>query len=439
MADYRPNCPGAPPIKASEIGDLIKKSGATEVHFRSLDLFGARRRIAVPAAAVDEDVLLSGVLAEGILFRPDLATARVDNFGSAPTISLMCDGLDPATKGPHPCDTRAVARRAHESLRSSGIADIALFGTTAACYVFDRSAADGDYPPINVAFPIDRRSETAAALAAWSVDLAMHRETEGSGQAAFDLRDEPLLRSADTLTIFKYIVKSVAEKHGTQATFMPLPLFGEPGSGLNCRQSLWKDGRPLFFDANGYAECSQMMLYYIGGLLTHLPSVLAFAAPSSNSYTRLASGTAPVDVAFSAKSPSAAIGISLASPGNPKAKRLDFRCPDASANPYLAFSAMLLAGMDGIKHKIDPVRAGFGPLDRPAADLPAAEALKIASVPRSLRESLAALVADRAYLTAGGVFTDTLIDAWIAQATAREIAPLAARPHPYEYALSFDV
>jgi glutamine synthetase len=231
----------------------------------------------------------------------------------------------------------------------------------------------------------------------------------------------------------------VARAHGKTVTFMPKPLFGDNGSGMHVHQSLWKGGKPLFYDAKGYAECSQTMLWYIGGLLTHIDSLLAFCAPTTNSYKRLVPHyEAPVNVAYSARNRSAAIRIPMYYKGDPKAKRLEFRPPDPTANPYIAFAAMLCAGIDGIKKKIDPATAGFGPLDTNIYELEPEAAARIRSVPGSLRESLEALRNDHAYLTEGGVFTQEFIDEWIDYKIERELKPVEIRPHPYEFFLYFD-
>jgi glutamine synthetase len=266
-----------------------------------------------------------------------------------------------------------------------------------------------------------------------------HHEVASAGQAEIDFNYDSLVRTADNVMALKYVVKNVALRNGKTATFMPKPLFGDNGSGMHCHQSLWKDGKPLFFDRSGYAECSQTMLYYIGGLLAHIDSVLAFAAPTTNSYKRLVPHyEAPVNVAFSARNRSAAIRIPMFFSGNPKAKRLEFRPPDATANPYLAFSAMLLAGLDGIKRKIDPVKAGYGPLDKNIYELPPEESAKLRTVPGSLRAALEALAADHEYLTAGGVFSKDFITRWIDYKMETEVKPVEIRPTPYEFELYFD-
>jgi glutamine synthetase len=265
-----------------------------------------------------------------------------------------------------------------------------------------------------------------------------HHEVATAGQAEIDMRFTTLLQMADNLMTYKYVLKNVAAQHGKTVTFMPKPLFGDNGSGMHTHQSLWKAGKPLFYDAKGYAESSQMMLFYIGGLLTHIDSILAFAAPTTNSYKRLVPHyEAPVNVAFSARNRSAAIRIPMYFSASPKSKRLEFRPPDPTCNPYLAFSAMLCAGIDGIKKKIDPIKAGFGPLDQNIYDLSEEEAAKLKTVPGSLQETLDALKVDQAYLTESGVFPKTFIDDYIAYREA-EIKAVDIRPHPYEFYLYFD-
>jgi glutamine synthetase len=247
------------------------------------------------------------------------------------------------------------------------------------------------------------------------------------------------MKTADNLMTFKYVVRSVAAKYGKSVTFMPKPVFGDNGSGMHVHQSLWNDDKPLFYDKDGYAECSPMMLHYIGGLLTHIDSLMAFCAPTTNSYKRLVPHyEAPVNVAFSARNRSAAIRIPMFYQGKPKAKRLEFRPPDPSCNPYLAFSALLCAGLDGIKRKIDPMKAGFGPLDENIYEMSPEKAATIRSVPGSLRQSLDALKNDHAYLLEGGVFTEDFINLWIDYKVEREVKPVDIRPHPYEFYLYYD-
>jgi glutamine synthetase len=260
-----------------------------------------------------------------------------------------------------------------------------------------------------------------------------------AGQAEIDIKFDTLVRMADKLMTYKYVIKNVAHRHGTVATFMPKPIYGDNGSGMHVHQSLWRRGEPLFFDARGYAQLSETARWYIGGLLLHAPAILAFAAPTTNSYKRLVPGfEAPVNLVFSARNRSAAIRIPMYS-GNPAAKRVEFRPPDASCNPYLAFSAMLLAGLDGIERRIDPGAHGMGPIDKNIYELSAAEYEAIRSVPGSLAEALGALDEDRAFLTKGGVFTNDLIDGYIADKQAREVDQVRLRPTPHEFYLYFDV
>jgi glutamine synthetase len=260
-----------------------------------------------------------------------------------------------------------------------------------------------------------------------------------AGQAEIDIKFDTLVRMADKLMTYKYVVKNVAHRHGKVATFMPKPIYGDNGSGMHVHQSLWQRGEPLFFDARGYAMLSETARFYIGGLLLHAPAILAFAAPTTNSYKRLVPGfEAPVNLVFSARNRSAAIRIPMYS-GNPASRRVEFRPPDAACNPYLAFSAMLLAGLDGIERRIDPSAYGMGPIDKNIYELSEREYEEIRSVPGSLAEALQALDEDRAFLTESGVFTDDLIDGYIASKLVREVDEVRLRPTPHEYYLYFDV
>jgi glutamine synthetase len=472
--------------KPSDIIDLIKKQGIKMIDLRFVDVPGTWQHTSVPAAAMDEDALVAGIGFDGssirgfqsihesdMIMKPDLDTAYVDTFREIPTLTFTCDIFDPAKQSWYEKDPRNVAKRAEAYMQSLGIGDTAYFGPEAEFFIFDSVAyenepntvgysidsveahwnsgepyagyrirnKEGYYPVPPTDQLMDLRSEIAVELANWGIDVEMqHHEVATAGQAEIDFRFDSLVKTADNLMKFKYVVKSVCARNGKVATFMPKPLFGDNGSGMHVHQSIWKDGKPLFFDAKGYGECSQLMLYYIGGLLTHISSVLAFAAPTTNSYKRLVPHyEAPVNVAFSARNRSAAVRIPMFFLGNAKAKRLEFRPPDPTANPYLAFSAMLLAGLDGIKREIDPVKAGFGPLDRNIYELPPEEAAKLKTVPGSLRESLDALAADHDYLLEGGVFTKEFIDEWIEYKNDKELKPVEIRPHPYEFHLYFDV
>ena len=475
--------------KPAEIIKLIEERGIKMVDLKFVDVPGMWQHNTVPADQFDEDALVAGIGFDGssirgfqsihesdMILKPDFETAYVDTFRTVPTLSMICDVFDPVAGALYAKDPRNIARRAEAYLQKTGIADTAYFGPEAEFFILDNviyentghragyeidsveghwnSAStdsrnlgytlrpkEGYYPVSPSDTYTDVRSEMALVLREWGIEVEMqHHEVGTGGQAEIDMRFDSLLKTADNLMTYKYVIKNVAHAHGKTVTFMPKPLFGDNGSGMHVHQSLWKGGKPLFYDAKGYAECSQTMLYYIGGLLTHIDSLLAFCAPTTNSYKRLVPHyEAPVNVAFSARNRSAAIRIPMYFQGNPKTKRLEFRPPDPSANPYLAFSAMLCAGIDGIKRKIDPAKAGFGPLDTNIYDLEPEAAKGIRSVPGSLRESLDALKNDHDYLTEGGVFTESFIDEWIDYKIERELKPVDIRPHPYEFYLYFDV
>jgi glutamine synthetase len=472
--------------KPNDILDFIKKHDVKMVDLVFIDVPGTWQHATVPAAAVDADTLVDGIGFDGssirgfqsihesdMLLKPDLETARLDGFRAVPTLSIICDIFDPMAQDSYDRDPRNIAKRAEAYLKASGIGDTAYFGPEAEFFILDSVAfenepqstgyaidsieghwnsgepglgytirnKEGYYPVPPADHLMDLRAEMALELEKWGIHIEMqHHEVATAGQAEIDMRFDSMLKMADNLMTFKYVIKNVANKNGKTVTFMPKPLFGDNGSGMHVHQSLWKGGQPLFYDASGYAECSQMMLYYIGGLLTHIDSLLAFAAPTTNSYKRLVPHyEAPVNVAFSARNRSAAVRIPMYFKGSPKSKRLEFRPPDPSCNPYLTFAALLCAGIDGIKKQIDPVKAGFGPLDTNIYELPPEEAAKLRSVPGSLGDALAALNEDHAYLTEGGVFSEDFIQTWIEYKTEKELRPVAIRPHPYEFYLYFDI
>lgn len=287
---------------------------------------------------------------------------------------------------------------------------------------------------------LELRAEMALVLEQIGIPVeALHHEVATAGQAEIDMKYDTLTKMADNVMLFKWVVKNVAFKHGKTATFMPKPLCGDNGSGMHVHQSLWQKGQPLFFDAAGYAMLSQTALYYIGGLLTHAPALLALTSPTTNSYKRLVPGfEALVNIAFSQRNRSAAIRIPMYSK-DPKSKRIEFRPPDPGCNPYLAFAAMLMAGLDGIKNKIDPVAAGFGPFDVNIFELPPEKRASIKNVPASLEGSLAALEADHDFLLAGGVFTPDLLETWVNYKRANEVDPIRLHPHPFEFKLYYDI
>jgi glutamine synthetase len=397
----------------------------------------------------------------------------MDPFTQEPTLCVVCNAVDPISRQGYAFDPRSVAVRAESYLKSTGIADVANFGPEAEFFVFDsvqfenepqragyainsdeghwnsgRDADDkgpnlghrirpkeGYVPCAPVDTLIDIRSEISLILAECGIDVeCLHHEVATAGQCEIDFRFSNLLGTADNLQIFKHVVKNTARRNGKTATFMPKPLFGDNGSGMHCHQSLWKGDKPLFA-GDGYAGLSETALHYIGGLLKHAAAIVAFAAPTTNSYKRLVPGfEAPVNLAYSARNRSAAIRIPMFST-NPKLKRLEFRPPDPSCNPYIAFSAMLMAGIDGVQNRIDP----GAPLDKDIYDLSPEELKDVPSLPGSLDDSLNALENDHDFLLKGDVFTPQIIDRWISYKREREIQPLRLRPHPLEFSMYYDV
>jgi glutamine synthetase len=403
---------------------------------------------------------------------PDVTTAYVDPFRAAKTLNVTCSIVEPRTGEPYGRDPRQVAAKAEEYLRSTGIADTAYFGPEAEFYVFDdvrfetkqnagyyhidsiegawntgrveeggnrgyKTRYKGGYFPLPpVDHYADLRDQMTSALIGVGIAVERaHHEVGTAGQAEINYRFNTLQAAADEVLKFKYIVKNVAWQNGKTATFMPKPLFGDNGSGMHSHQSLWKEGAPLFYDELGYAGLSDIARYYIGGLLHHAPSMLAFTNPTVNSYHRLVPGfEAPVNLVYSSGNRSACVRVPITGT-NAKAKRIEFRIPDPACNPYLAFSAMVLAGIDGIKNKIEPP----APIDKDLYELPPDEAASIPQVPGSLDKVLDELEADHAYLIEGDVFTEDLIEAWIDYKRSTEIDPIRLRPHPHEFELYYDV
>jgi glutamine synthetase len=400
---------------------------------------------------------------------PDPTTAQLDPFAKDPTLSIICDVHDPIKKERYSRDPRNVAQKAEAFLRTSGIADTAYFGPEAEFFVFDDvrfgqtmnssyysvDSVEGEWnngddrtPNLGYRprtkegyFPVpphdhlqDLRTEMVLTMIQCGIPIEVHHhEVATAGQNEIDMRFDRLTPMADKLLMYKYIVKNVAARHGKVATFMPKPLFGDNGSGMHCHQSLWKDGTNLFYDANGYARISQTCKYYIGGLLNHARALMAFCAPTTNSYKRLVPGyEAPVNLVYSARNRSAACRIPMISE-NPKAKRIEFRPPDPTANPYLAFAAMLMAGLDGIQKQMDPGQ----PLDQNTYELEGTIANELPTVPGSLDESLRALEEDHTFLYQGDVFTPDVLDAWL-ELKRDAVDAIRLRPHPYEFYLYFD-
>ena len=465
--------------------DYCRQQGVRIVDLKFIDVPGVWQHLSIPLTELDEGAFASGIGFDGssirgfqhiqesdMLLIPDPTSAYIDPAYQIPTISLICTIMDPATRGSYSRDPRYIAQKAEAYLKSTGLADTSYWGPELEFFVFDevrydqnthsgyyfidsaegqwntgRSEAGGNlgYKPRYKEgyFPVpptdtmqDLRSEMVLKMMDIGITIeAHHHEVATAGQAEIDMRFDTLTKMADQVMMFKYVVKNVARAHGKTATFMPKPLFQDNGTGMHTHQSLWKNGQPLFYDAKGYAGFSEMGLFYIGGLLKHAPALLGFCAPTTNSYRRLVPGyEAPVNLAYSARNRSACIRIPMYF-DNPKAKRLEFRCPDPSANPYLAFSACLMAGLDGIRNKIHPGE----PLDADLYELPAAEAAKIKQVPGSLDASLDALEADHEFLLEGDVFTKDLIDVWLDYKREKEVDAIRLRPHPHEFNLYFDI
>jgi glutamine synthetase len=468
----------------AEVVQFARDQGVEIVDLRFCDLPGLMQHFSVPVAELTEDVFEDGFGFDGssirgfqqiqesdMILRPDPDTAIVDPFRQHPTLNLNCWVHDPITLESYSRDPRYVARKAEEHLRSTGIADTCYVGPEAEFFIFDDVRFDqqpnrsfyqvdsveaswnsgreegpnlgykpryreGYFPVPPMDHYQDLRSEMTVMLQRLGIDVEVqHHEVGTAGQAEIDIRFDSLLRQADKLMLFKYVVKNVAWANGKTATFMPKPIFQDAGSGMHVHQSLWRGGEPLFYDEQGYAGLSDLARWYIGGLLHHAPALLAFTNPTTNSYKRLVPGyEAPVNLVYSQRNRSASVRIPLYSQ-SPKAKRLEFRCPDPSANPYLAFSAMLMAGLDGIQNRIEPP----APVDKDLYDLPPEELAAVPQVPASLEEALAALEADQDFLTAGGVFTDDLIEAWITYKRQYEVNALRLRPHPWEFYLYYDI
>jgi len=468
-----------------ELLRYIRNEGVKFVDVRFCDLPGVMQHFTVPVESFGPDVFTNGLAFDGssirgfqqihesdMLLLPDVATAFIDPFRVEKTLALNFFIHDPFTREPYSRDPRNVAKKAETYLQSSGIADTAYFGPEAEFYIFDsirhetgpnqgyyyidsiegwwNSGKDepggnrGYKTPYKAGyFPVpptdhyaDLRDQMVRNLISlgFTVERA-HHEVGTAGQAEINYKYSTLLHAGDQLQLFKYVVKNTAWLAGKTATFMPKPLFGDNGSGMHTHQSLWLNGEPLFYDETGYGGLSDIARWYIGGLLYHAPSLLAFTNPTINSYRRLVPGfEAPVNLVYSQRNRSACTRIPVTGT-NPKAKRIEFRVPDPSSNPYLAFSAMLMAGLDGIRNKIEPP----APIDKDLYDLPPEEVAQVKQVPGSLPEVLDALERDHNYLLEGGVFTTDLIETWIAYKREREVDPVRLRPTPHEFALYFDV
>jgi glutamine synthetase len=468
----------------AEVMNLAREAGIKIFDFRFVDLLGTWQHTSKSIDDVDEDIFEEGVGFDGssirgfqainesdMLMIPDPSTARIDPYTSIPTMYLLCDIFDPVTRQRYSRDPRGVAQRAEEYLVVSGLGDTAYFGPEPEFFVFDNvqyahtnessfhsvdsvegfwnTGTDegpnlgykirpkaGYYPVPPHDTLMDIRSEMVLTMGELGVPVEIHHHEVGTaGQCEIDMRFDTLTDMGDKTMTYKYVVRNTARKHNKVATFMPKPIFADNGSGMHVHQSIWKAGKNLMFDPEGYAGLSEFARFYVGGLLKHGPSLLAFAAPTVNSYRRLVPGfEAPVNLVYSQRNRSAAIRIPTYSTSE-KSKRIEFRCPDTAANPYLTFAALLLAGLDGVKNRIDP----GAPADFDLYEATPAQLRRIRSTPHSLDEALNALERDNAYLLEGGVFTPDLIESWISWKRSTEIAPVALRPTPYEFYLYFDV
>ncbi len=466
-----------------EVLALCREKTVKAIDLRFMDFPGIWQHFTIPVDKLEEDVFEEGLGFDGSSIRgwqainesdmlvvPQPETAALDPFCTLPTLSMICNILDPITHEDYSRDPRNVARKAVNYLKSTGIGDTCYMGPELEFFIFDDIRYDqntqssyffidsvegqwnrgreenpnlgnklrykeGYFPVPPADQMMNIRNEMMQTLIDCGISVeAQHHEVATAGQSEIDMKFDKLVAMADKVMMYKYVLKNVARRHGKTVTFMPKPLFGDNGSGMHTHASIWKGGEPLFA-GNGYAGLSQMALYAAGGLIKHAPPVLAFACPTTNSYKRLVPGfEAPVNLAYSQRNRSAAIRIPMYSQ-SPKAKRLEFRCPDPSCNPYLSFSAILMAMIDGIQNKIDPGE----PLDKDIYDLEPEELAKVPKAPGSLDESLAALKKDHEFLLRGEVFTEDVIETWIDYKTKNEVQAMQLRPHPYEFCLYYDI
>lgn len=468
----------------SEVIALAKEKELKIVDFKFMDLPGMWQHFSMPISELTEDLFEEGVGFDGssirgfqqihesdMLLFPDPATAIVDPACKIDTLSIVCNIKDPVTLESYSRDVRHVAQKAEAYLKSTGIADTSFWGPEAEFYLLNDirygqdhhsgyyfvDSVEGNWntgrdegPNLGYKprykegyFPVppsdtlqDVRSEMILKMIECGIDVEVHHHEVGTGgQGEIDVRYDTLTRMGDKMALYKYIIKNIARAHNLTATFMPKPLFEDNGSGMHTHQSLWKDNQNIFFDAQGYSLLSETALFYIGGLLKHAPSLCALIAPTTNSYKRLVPGfEAPVNIAYSQRNRSACVRIPIYHK-SPKAKRVEFRTPDPSCNPYLAFSALLMAGLDGVQNKIHP----GNPVDKDLYDLEPEDMAAIESTPSSLSEALDALEDDHEYLLKGDVFTQDVIDSWIEYKHENEVDAINLRPHPYEFHLYHDI
>jgi len=471
-------------LTPKDVVKLVKDRDIKMIDFKFVDMPGVWQHYSIPAYRLDESLFEDGIGFDGSSIRgfaqiqesdmlvfPDPDTAFVDAMLEVPTLSLTCNVRDPLTLEPFSRDPRYIAQKAEKYLLSAGLGELSYWGPEAEFYIFndirfDQGPNFGYYyvdsregiwnsgkdekPNLGYRprhkegyFPVppmdtfqDLRSTIMLTMEQVGIRAEVHHhEVATAGQAEIDMKYDTLVRMADKVMLFKYLVKNICRRAGLSASFMPKPIFQDNGSGMHVHQSIWKGGTNLFYDERGYAGLSPMARYYIGGLLKHAPALLAFAAPSTNSYRRLVPGfEAPVNLVYSQSNRSAAVRIPMYSK-TPASKRIEFRCPDPSCNPYLTFAALLMAGIDGIQNKIDPGE----PIDKNLYDLPPEEKAQVMSTPASLEQVLKELEADHEFLLRGDVFTRDVIETWIHYKTEHELDPVRLRPHPYEFFLYYDI
>ena len=469
-------------MKPREVLAMCREKEVKAIDLRFTDFFGAWQHFTIPVGKLEEDVFEDGLGFDGssirgwqainesdMLLVPVPGSAFVDPFAQIPTLAMICMIQDPISREDYSRDPRNIARKAVNYLKSTGIADTCFIGPEAEFFVFDdvrfdQNAHEGYYhldsreaewnrgraegpnlgyklrfkegyfpcPPADQL--MDLRNEMMQTMIQCGIDVeAQHHEVATAGQCEIDMRFQELVKMADQMCLYKYIVRNVARRHGRTVTFMPKPLYGDNGSGMHTHISLWKEGHPLFA-GSGYAGLSEMALHAIGGILRHAPAILAITNPTTNSYKRLVPGyEAPVNLAYSQRNRSASCRIPMYS-ASPKTKRVEFRCPDPTCNPYLAFAAILMAAIDGIQNKIHP----GDPLDRDIYDMPPEELANVPKAPGSLEEALVAMERDADFLLRGDVFTEDVIGTWLKWKREREIEAMRLRPLPYEFCLYFD-
>ena len=471
-----------------EVLALCREKDIKAVDIRFMDFPGIWQHFTIPVSQLDEDVFEAGLGFDGSSIRgwqainesdmillPVPETAFIDPFTKLSTLAIIANIQDPITREDYTRDPRNVARKAVNYLKSTGVADTVYIGPEAEFFIFDDirfdqtpneaffhidsiegqwnrgtdSRAKGEGPNLGYKLrhkegyfpvpPADQMMDIRNEMMQTMIDIGLnvecqHHEVGTAGQSEIDLKFDDLVRMGDALCMYKYVIKNVAARHGKTVTFMPKPIFSDNGSGMHTHISLWKDGNPIFA-GSGYAGLSDEALFAIGGILKHAPALLAFTNPTTNSYKRLVPGyEAPVNLAYSQRNRSASCRIPMYSP-SPKAKRIEFRCPDPSCNPYLAFSALMMAALDGIQNKIHPGE----PLDKDIYDLAPEELAEVPTTPSSLDDSLAALAKDHEFLLRGDVFTGDVINTWISYKTENEVEALALRPHPYEFCMYYDI